>query len=70
MKYFVFENDGETYIVNANEVKITDKTVNFYCMRELYYKNPALPDFYNIMVAAFRLDAIIGFNEMTEEEDE
>lgn len=46
MKYFVFDNDGETYIVNANEVRVN-----------------------NIMIAAFRLDAIIGFNEMTEEED-
>lgn len=56
MKYFVFENDGECYIVNANDVKINDKAIEFYR--------------YNIMIAAFRLDAIIGFNEMTEEEED
>ena len=55
MNYFVFENDGETYIVNANEVRINDHTVEFYR--------------YNIMIAVFRLDAIIGFKEMTEEKD-
>lgn len=56
MKYFVFDNDGETYIVFANEVRINSHTVEFYR--------------YNTMVAGFRLDAIIGFNEMMEMEDE
>ena len=55
MKYCIFENDGEVYEVNANEVRVNNNTVEFYR--------------YNLMVAAFRLDAIIGFNEMTEEED-
>ena len=55
MKYFVFDNDGETYIVYANEVRINSKTVDFY--RD------------NIIIAFFRLDAIIGFNEMLETED-